>query len=659
MTWQTFVFLPIVGITFVYSLYRMLILLKLVKAHRGKDISLDGVISRVTTTCVNVLGQKSVFRDRKPGIMHATIFWGFIVITIGTVEQFVKTVYQSASFEFIGMIPYRVFIFLQDIFTLSVLLAVMYAFYRRFVLKPEHLGRSRDASVILLFIGSLMISIFLMNAFNILGLDSWYKQAMPVSYGIAVLFSSFSFDNEMNIALGTIFKWIHILIVFGFIMYLPGSKHLHIIAAAPNVFLRHLSCEKGMKPINFDEDSTEQYGAVKVIDMSWKDALDYYSCTECGRCQEVCPAWNTQKPLSPKNLIVDLKNNMLKNKDKILDERYDEISHVIDENVTEDVIWACTSCRACEIACPVFIEHTNKIFEVRRNLVMMESRFPSEIKTVFKNLETNANPWTFSSADRINWAEGLSIKTLTEEPNNDFLLWVGCAGSYDDRNRKVLRSFVNILKKAEIKFAILGNEEQCTGDPARRIGNEYLYQTFAKSNVETLNRYNVKKILTTCPHGFNTLKNEYPCFGGYYEVYHHSQFIAKLISDGRIKPSREIEETVVFHDSCYLGRWNDVYYQPRQVIQSIPSARLVEMKGHHEKSMCCGAGGGRMWMEETIGKPINIARVEQALHATAGGIIATTCPFCMTMLNDGVRFKEAQDKIKVLDIAELIDQSTI
>lgn len=557
MTWQTFVFLPIVGITFVYSLYRMLILLKLVKAHRGKDISLDGVISRVTTTCVNVLGQKSVFRDRKPGIMHATIFWGFIVITIGTVEQFVKTVYQSASFEFIGMIPYRVFIFLQDIFTLSVLLAVMYAFYRRFVLKPEHLGRSRDASVILLFIGSLMISIFLMNAFNILGLDSWYKQAMPVSYGIAVLFSSFSFDNEMNIALGTIFKWIHILIVFGFIMYLPGSKHLHIIAAAPNVFLRHLSCEKGMKPINFDEDSTEQYGAVKVIDMSWKDALDYYSCTECGRCQEVCPAWNTQKPLSPKNLIVDLKNNMLKNKDKILDERYDEISHVIDENVTEDVIWACTSCRACEIACPVFIEHTNKIFEVRRNLVMMESRFPSEIKTVFKNLETNANPWTFSSADRINWAEGLSIKTLTEEPNNDFLLWVGCAGSYDDRNRKVLRSFVNILKKAEIKFAILGNEEQCTGDPARRIGNEYLYQTFAKSNVETLNRYNVKKILTTCPHGFNTLKNEYPCFGGYYEVYHHSQFIAKLISDGRIKPSREIEETVVFHDSCYLGRWND------------------------------------------------------------------------------------------------------
>lgn len=659
MTWQTFVFLPVAGIAFVYSLYRILVLVKLMKFHKGKYFPIDSVLSRIGTIFVNVLGQKSVFQDRTAGIMHAAICWGFIIITIGTLEQFAKTIYQPAHFEFIGNIPYKVLAFLQDIFTLAVLLAVSYAGYRRFILRPARLGKSRDAAIILLLIGSLMVSILLMNAFNILGLNLWYKKAMPFSYGIAGLLRGFAFDNEMNVVLGTTFKWIHILIILGFVVYIPGSKHLHIIAAAFNIFLRRLRCEKGMKPINFEDETTIQYGAVKVIDMSWKDALDYYSCTECGRCQEVCPAWNTQKPLSPKNLIVDLKNNLLRNRDRILDGRYNEISHVIDENVTEDVIWSCTSCRACEIACPVFIEHTNKIYEIRKNLVMMESRFPSEIKTVFKNMETNANPWAFHAADRTKWTKGLSIKTMADNPHVDFLLWVGCAGSYDERNRKVLSAFVNILNKAEIKFAILGNEEQCTGDPARRMGNEYLFQILAKANIEILNRYQVKRIVTICPHGFNTLKNEYPDFGGHYEVFHHSQFITKLIFDGRLKPSREIDEAVVFHDSCYLGRWNDVYYHPRQVIQAIPSARLVEMKNHHQKSMCCGAGGGRMWMEEMIGKRINITRVEQALNTAEGGIIATSCPFCITMLNDGVKSKGMQDTMKVMDIAELIDQSCV
>ena len=333
---------------------------------------------------------------------------------------------------------------------------------------------------------------------------------------------------------------------------------------------------------------------------------------------------------------------------------------MIDEHVTEDVIWACTSCRACEIACPVFIEQTDKIYDIRRNLVMMESKFPTEVQPVFKNMETNGSPWAFAPSERANWAEGLAVKTMAElgsATDIDVLLWVGCAGSYDDRNKSVLKSFVSLLKKAEVKFAILVTEETCTGDAARRIGNEYLFQTLAKTNVETLNRYAVKKIVTACPHCFNTLKNEYKDMGGEYEVTHHSQFIAKLIQDGKLKPTKERAETVTFHDSCYLGRWNNVYEQPRAVLESVPKVNLVEMKQHHDSGLCCGAGGGRMWMEEHIGSRINVRRSEQAIE-TKATTVATSCPFCITMISDGMKTKEMVDKIKVKDIAEIMDEAT-
>ncbi len=657
MTWQTFLFLAVAGAAFGYSGYRFKILYKMMVAQKGKGPKVDRIRERVLTTIANVLGQKAVLQKPAAGIMHATIFWGFIVITTGTLEQFVTTLYQPAHFEFIGELPYKILVFMQDIFTLAVLLAVGYACYRRYVLRPQGLGKSRDASIVLALTGSLMVSILLMNGFGILGHSPWFQSAMPVSSQVARFLSTFGFSSETNSAFGTLFKWVHMLIVLSFAVYIPSSKHLHIVAAGPNTFLKKLERAKGMKPIAFEDETITQYGVAKITDLSWKDTLDYYSCTECGRCQDLCPAWNTQKPLSPKLLILDLKENLYLNKEKTLAAKYDEVSHVIDENVTEDVIWACTSCRACEIACPVFIEHTDKIYDIRRNLVMMESRFPAEVQTVFKNMETNATPWAFSSSDRANWAEGLSVKTMAEDSQVDVLLWVGCAGSYDERNKKVLKAFVNLLKKAEIKFSILGKEEQCTGDPARRIGNEYLYQTLAKANIETLNRYQVKKVVTACPHCFNTIKNEYKDFGGNYEVFHHSQFIAKLLSEGKLKPSKGIDETVTFHDSCYLGRWNGVYDQPRAVLGSIPSARVVEMKNHHDQSMCCGAGGGRMWMEEKIGKRINITRTEQALE-TQAGIIASSCPFCMTMMNDGVKAKEMQEKVKVMDIAELMDQAT-
>jgi Fe-S oxidoreductase len=661
MTWQTFAFLIIASCAFGYSGYRFRILFRLMKGHQRKAYRLNNIPARVMETIENVLGQKAVLKKNPIGIAHTAIFWGFIVITIGTLEQFVSTLYNSASFEFIGHPAYSTLVFVQDLFTSFVLFGVLYAAYRRFLVRPEGVGKSRDANIILLLTASLMVAILLMNGFHILGRDPWYQSSMPISKLVAGFLSGLNLSGDAYTNLGTFFKWVHMLIVLGFAIYIPSSKHLHIVAAGPNTFFKTLPREKAMKPIDFEDEKITQYGAAKVTDMSWKDALDYYSCTECGRCQDLCPAWNTQKPLSPKMLILDLKENMYRNKEKILAGKLDEVSPIIDENVTEDVIWACTSCRACEIACPVFIEQVDKIYDIRRNLVMMESKFPAEVQTVFKNMETNASPWAFAASDRAQWAEGLSVNTMAQvaeqNSNIDVLLWAGCAGSYDDRNKKVLRAFVSILKKAGVKFAILGTEEQCTGDPARRIGNEYLYQTLAKANIDTLNRYNVKRIVTACPHCFNTIKNEYKDFDGNYEVFHHSQFIGRLIQEGKIKPSKSLDETVTYHDSCYLGRWNNIYEQPRGVIGALPSVRMVEMKNNHDQSMCCGAGGGRMFMEEKIGKRVNIARTEQAL-ATKASIVASACPFCITMMTDGVKSKEMQDKVKVMDIAELIDQSS-
>lgn len=658
MTWQTWAFLVVAGGAFSYSGLKFSKLIKLIKAQKGSPWrTFKDIPQRIVATIINVLGQKAVLRKPVIGIIHTTIFWGFIIVTVGTLEQFASTLHQDLNFEFMGETLYSAFVTLHDYFTFAIILAVLGAFYRRLVVKPEHLGKSKDATLVLIFTGSLMVSIFLMNGFHFLGASPWFATHMPFSNGVADLLGGFGIETESAHTLGIFFKWVHMCLVLGFAMYIPNSKHLHIIAAGPNTFLKNLKHEKGMKPIKFEDETVTQYGAAKITDLSWKDNLDYYSCTECGRCQEVCPAWNTGKPLSPKSLILDLKNNLYTNKEAILAGKIDDVGHIIDGKVTEDVIWACTSCRACEVACPVFIEQTDKIYEIRRNLVMMESRFPAEAQPVFKNLETNATPWAFSSEDRAQWADGLEIPVMSNSPELDVLLWVGCAGSFDDRNKKVVRSLVSLLKKANVKFAILGKEEKCTGDPARRIGNEYLFQQLANDNVATLNRYNVKKIVTACPHCFNTLKNEYPAFGGNYEVMHHSQMVSSLIKEGKLKPSQSMSDSVTFHDSCYMGRWNGVYEEPRDILKTVTSGALVEMKMNNEKSMCCGAGGGRMFMEETIGDRVNIKRTEQALE-TGAKVIAANCPFCMTMMNDGIKAKEKLDQVKVLDIAELVDQAT-
>ncbi len=382
------------------------------------------------------------------------------------------------------------------------------------------------------------------------------------------------------------------------------------------------------------------------------------ACTRCGRCLDHCPAALSGKPLAPKKNWDALRTHMEeKGRTRKLGAKVDqEQKNLIGEVLAEDVIWACTNCLACAMACPVFIPCVDKFLEMRRYLVLMESRFPPEVQLVFRNMENNSNPWGVGSGLRAEWAKGLEVKTMAEDREVELLFWVGCAGSFDDRNKKVATSLVKILRAMEVKFSILGTEEGCCGDAARRIGNEYLYQSLVHANIEVLNGYGVQRILTLCPHCFNTLKNEYPQFGGHYEVIHYTQFLAEALRQGRLKLKNPVEKVLTYHDSCYLGRANEIYEEPRQILKSIPSLQLVEMERNHVLSFCCGAGGGRMWMEEKLGTRINQLRTDQALQ-TGATLVATACPYCLTMIGDGIKEKELEEKMAAYDITELVVQA--
>lgn len=667
MTALSFVFIAVFLAANAYFAYRVSILVRLARATSGPVWSgnrIDRIPERISTFIANVLGQKAVLRKKNAGIMHAAIFWGFIIITIETTENFGYEIYNGFTWQWLtGESLYAGIVALQDVFTVTVLLAVCYAFYRRFVVRPEGLGKSRDAVVILTLTGSLMVSLLTMRSFRHLAFPEWYDQYQVVSTFLArSLLEPLAISPETAGAIASVFRWVHHALVLGFLCYIPASKHLHVLTAAPNTFFRALDVPKGMRKVNLEDENATSFGAAKITDFSWKDTLDLYACTECGRCQDVCPAHNTQKPLSPKAIIHDLKEVLYENKAAILARQPDTVGPVLGTKITDDVIWACTSCRACEAACPVFIEQTDKIYEIRRNMVLMESRFPPELQTVFKNVENNFSPWAMSPEDRGKWAEDLNIKTMADIAASgeqiEYLFWVGCAGSFDDRNKKVSRALVSVLRKAGVKFAILGKEEKCTGDPVRRMGNEYLAQSLIQENVNVLNNYGVKKVITACPHCFNAIKNEWKDFGGTFEVVHHTQLIADLIRSGKLKATKGVDEKITYHDSCYIGRWNQEFQAPRDILNAIPMVKVQEMDQNSANAMCCGAGGGRMWMEEHIGTRINVKRTEQALSTNAT-TIAANCPFCMTMISDGVKAKEMAEKVKVVDLAELIDQATI
>jgi Fe-S oxidoreductase len=643
----------------------------------------DDPRSRLNDVGVFVLAQARMFRFTASGIMHALIFWGFIVLTVGTIELFGIAFWSGFS---IPLVSHRGwFLLSQDLFAALVLLGVGLAVAIRYFKRPERISQTWDAAVILSLIALLMVSLLAFEAYAIIG-GGRPAPWRPVASAIASVMRDAGVTQASAHAGWLASWWLHMGTVLVFLNYLPFSKHLHIIAAAPNVYFRS-SRPRGALSTP-DLENTETFGVGKIQDFTWKQLLDTYACTECGRCQSACPAWATHKPLTPKGLVVDLRQHLTQEAGPALLAGADpyagngavDAPHEAGPGrrpereqsgplptehplplaggvISEDVLWACTTCGACVQECPVFIEHIDKIVDMRRYLVLTESKFPAEAQTLFTNLEWQGNPWGQARQARAEWAASMGVKTVDEDPDADVLYWVGCAAIYDGRNRKIAEALIKSLKAAGVRFAVTGPESTCTGDPARRLGNEYLFQQLAQENVAALNERKVKRVITACPHCFNTVKNEYPAFGGRYEVQHHTQVLDELIARGRLLPTRPVEEKVTYHDSCYIGRHNGIYDAPRRVMRRLPGLELVEMERSESRSFCCGAGGGRMFLEEKIGKRVNVERVEQAV-ATGADTLCSNCPFCMTMFADGLKVKEeAAVGVKPLDLAELVARS--
>ena len=660
------IFFGAVGL-FIYSMMKFISYLKIAKPENR----LFDIPKRLKNTFEVAFLQTKLLRSRFAGILHLCIYWGFVVLLFVVVESIIEGFFPGFSFAFLGPF-YNVLTFLQDFFGALVLITVIFSLIRRYVGTPKRLQVEKsaklDATFILVMIGLVMITMFGMSIEKILiGSSQGYR---PVSAFIAGFFNGGSETTY------EIFFWAHIIVVLVFMNYLPYSKHFHVLSSVANTFFSNYKIPyQGivLKPINFEDESITQYGVKDIEDLTWKNLLDGYTCTECGRCTEVCPANTTGKILNPKLIVTKIRKRTEEKGPLVIGKI--ENAPGLNKNLVHDYIspqelWACTTCMACVQECPVMIDHITPIVDMRRDLVMMESDFPPEMNTVFRNMENNESPWAFGAEQRNDWIDELSDELSKEGKENhlkklsnigtandvDVVFWSGCAGAFDKRYRNVTKSFAELLNKAGVKYGVLGSEEKCTGDPARRLGNEFLAQSFIQQNVETLKKYNVKKVVTACPHCMHTLKNEYNKFGVDLEVTHHTEFIDKLLKDKKLTPQKTLKEKITYHDSCYLGRYNNVYESPRESLESIPGVDIVEMVRSKDKGFCCGAGGGRMFLEEHEGKRVNIERTEEAIN-TGAKTIASACPFCMTMLTDGVKAKDKSEEVKVKDIAEIVLES--
>jgi Fe-S oxidoreductase len=703
-------------------------LLALMLSGQRSDPRFDRIGERIKGFFVYVLGQGRLLRWPYAGILHVLIFWGFLVLLTAIAQGIVEALWQGFTFAdlpFAGALA-----FLQDLFASLVVVGIVMALVNRLLVRPIRFRGSHegDALLILGWIAAIMVMMQADYATRIALGDDGTQAWRPFASAFSRTFAGLGTQSEALRVLHGLTFWSHLTLVFTFLVYLGYSKHLHIITAAPNAFFRNLQPKGRLTPIDLEAEDVDHFGSSRLEHFSWKDMLDLYTCTECGRCQTHCPAFNTGKPLSPKTLITDLRDHAYENAAGGYGANWHTAHQVeggmwvtadaatgalntgdaevntaaqsaegvaaadgsngraprlsghfqpswlspeqvaaavkksggsdrplIGGTINPETLWSCTTCGACVDQCPVLIEHVPKILDMRRSLVLEEGSMPKQAESALRNIENVANPYGISQQTRADWAKDLGVQFAKDKPDAEYLYWVGCAASFDDRAKTIATALCRILQAGGVDFAILGTEEKCNGDPARRIGNEYLFQERAKDNVETLKKYNVRRIIASCPHCFNTFANEYGDFGGDYEVMHHSQVIDRLLKEGRITLEQPIDETITYHDSCYLGRWNDIFAPPRDILERIPGLRVVEMARSRNEGMCCGAGGGRMWMEEEQPR-VNHKRVEQAVETQATKV-ATACPFCLSMFDEGIASKQLQDRLAVDDIAVYVARS--
>ncbi len=642
---------------FAWQMYpKMLLFFRLKKENR-----LDHPLTRLKNVVLYAFVQKRMFRRPLAGMAHLFIFLAFVATMNNEALNIVRGFVTLPP-----LVPENVGVaydFLKDIFWTLCLVGIGFWLTQRLLIRPWRLRTSMHqakAILILGFISTLAVTEFLQQGAARALVNLGWTASLPAS-SLAGVWLNGASPSTLNLVLQASF-WLHMLVIFTFLNFLPAGKHFHVLFAIFNIFFSRLKERGHVDPPNLE--TSEKFGVATTADLTWKQALDTYSCTECGRCLEYCPTALTDKPLTHRGVNLALKEELWHHSGKLLGQKdAPELRELVGETnaaLSPDTIWACTTCGSCEVECPVFIDQVPRIIELRQNLVLMRGEMPSELNRTFKGMEQHSNPWGINAEKRDEWANGLDIPRAADIAVNGelpLLYWIGCAGSFDDRVKKITLSMVKLLKHAGIPFCILGKEEGCTGDPARRLGNEYLFQTLATTNMETLKNYKVKKILTHCPHCLQTLKNDYPNLGAVdYQVVHHTELLAELVASGKIKPAKAVEAHVAFHDSCYLTRYNGIEEPPRQVMRAIPGLQILEFDNNKSKGVCCGAGGGRFWMEEKIGKRINHHRLEDGL-AKNPDTIGSACPFCLTMLSDGVKDKGLDDKVKNRDVAELLAES--
>ncbi|MBP1748557.1 MAG: putative iron-sulfur-binding reductase [Deltaproteobacteria bacterium] len=610
---------------------------------------------RIGYFITNGIFHKSILREAFPGWMHFLIFWGFLVLTVGTALVAIQADFTDLFFKvkFLKGGFYLIFSFLLELGGLAAIIGILMAIYRRYVVKPDRLDTKPDDGIVLAWILVVLVTGFLAEGARIAAFmnDPAYAYEKWSFLGWIAGYIFVGMPAESIKSTHMAMWYIHMVLSFGFLAYIVYSRMLHLITSSLNMMFRGIEdvpegARGALQPIE-DFENAEEFGNNQIDGFTWRQMFDLDACTRCGRCQDLCPAYNTEKPLTPKGFIQDLKGEWervgkggAKNEDGL-----------IDTVIQEQTLWSCTMCLACQVNCPVSIPTVDKNIEMRRYLTLTLSKTTSDTKLLFKNIQKNSNPYGMGKKERLGWTEGLDIRNAAEQ-EVDYLYWVGCVASLDDRNRKVARSFATLLNKAGVNFGILGTDEMCCGDPSRRCGNEEQYLGTAQGNVEMLNEIGIKKIITTCPHCYTTIKKEYAQLGGNFEVYHQGEFLAKLMSEGKLQINPAVEGKITFHDPCYLGRANGIFDGPRSLVKKAAKGTYEEMGRNHDRSFCCGGGGGGMWMEEHH-KRINHARIDEAIAIQASTVV-TACPYCLIMMEDAIKDKEKVETMKAMDLSELI-----